>query len=237
MLRAAKRLKMPAFTLYGSRGSSNSDRVRLTLAEGGFTDYEYEILNLAKGEQKAPAHINRHPWGKVPAITFNDGFTLYESRPISKYLASKYSFPLFPSPSDLAATALFDQAQSVEILYFADPAGKISFEKVAKKMMGLPGNEVVVEAAVKSLESFFSVADGILGKQEYMAGDNFTLVDIYYIPLIERLSGCGHGELITSKKNVNAWWERITGRPAIKEVLEGDREKMRAAQAAMKRSK
>lgn len=43
---------MPAFTLYGSRGSTNTDRVRLTLAEGGFTDYEYVLLNLQAGEQK-----------------------------------------------------------------------------------------------------------------------------------------------------------------------------------------
>ena len=43
---------MPAFTLYGSRGSSNTDRVRLTLAEGGFTDYELVTLDLTKGEQK-----------------------------------------------------------------------------------------------------------------------------------------------------------------------------------------
>lgn len=43
---------MPAFTLYGARGSTNTDRVRLTLAEGGFTDYKLELLNLQKGEQK-----------------------------------------------------------------------------------------------------------------------------------------------------------------------------------------
>lgn len=43
---------MPAFTLYGSRGSTNTDRVRLTLAEGGFTDYELVLLNLQKAEQK-----------------------------------------------------------------------------------------------------------------------------------------------------------------------------------------
>ena len=43
---------MPAFTLYGSRGSTNTDRVRLTLAEGGFTDYELVLVNLQKGEQK-----------------------------------------------------------------------------------------------------------------------------------------------------------------------------------------
>ena len=43
---------MPAFILYGSRGSTNTDRVRLTLAEGGFTDYDLVLLNLQKGEQK-----------------------------------------------------------------------------------------------------------------------------------------------------------------------------------------
>ena len=43
---------MPQFTLYGARGSSNSDRIRLTLAEAGFTDYDYVLLNLLKGEQK-----------------------------------------------------------------------------------------------------------------------------------------------------------------------------------------
>jgi hypothetical protein len=44
--------KMPAFTLYGSRGSTNTDRVRLTLAEGGFTNYDLVFINLQKGEQK-----------------------------------------------------------------------------------------------------------------------------------------------------------------------------------------
>ena len=48
------RSTMPAFTLYGARGSTNADRVRLTLAEGGFTDYEFVSINLAKGEQKVP---------------------------------------------------------------------------------------------------------------------------------------------------------------------------------------
>jgi hypothetical protein len=59
--------KMPAFTLYSSRGSTNTDRVRLTLAEGGFTDFELVMLDLAKGEQKvskmclqALARLERH---------------------------------------------------------------------------------------------------------------------------------------------------------------------------------
>jgi glutathione S-transferase len=40
------------FTLYGNEGSSASQRVTLTLAEGGFTDYEYVGLAFPKGEHK-----------------------------------------------------------------------------------------------------------------------------------------------------------------------------------------
>lgn len=52
------RSKMPAFTLYGGRGSSNTDRVRLTLAEGGFTDYDMVLVDLRKGEQKVRGQFN-----------------------------------------------------------------------------------------------------------------------------------------------------------------------------------
>ncbi|KAF1936659.1 glutathione S-transferase, partial [Clathrospora elynae] len=219
---------MPAFTLYGGRGSSNTDRVRLTLAEAGFTDYELVLINMAKGEQKSEENMKRHPWGKIPAITFPDGFTLYESRAICKYLARKYSMPLLPSESDLEATALFDQAQSVEMNYFADPAGKIGFEKFAKKFMSLPPNEAVVAESLKATEAYFDVAERLLQHTDYMAGKDFTLTDIYYIPLIQRLFACGYGDIITSRKAVGAWWDRCVNRPAIKKLLAADKEAMAA---------
>ncbi|KAM0342401.1 hypothetical protein ACHAPU_009588 [Fusarium lateritium] len=215
---------MPAFTLYSARGSSNTDRVRLTLAEGGFTDYEVVFLTLAKGEQKSPEHLARHPWGKVPAITFPDGFTLYESRAICKHLAKKYSFPLLPSESDIQASALLEQAQDVEVQYFAEPAGRINFEKFAKKFMGRPPNEAVVTEALKSVEAFFDIAERLLEEKSYMAGSEFTLVDIYYIPLIQRLFMCGYGESITSRKAVSGWWDRVINRPAIQKMIAADKE-------------
>lgn len=43
---------MASFTLYGGRGSTCTNLIRLTLAEGGFTDYETVYLTLPKGEQK-----------------------------------------------------------------------------------------------------------------------------------------------------------------------------------------
>ncbi|MCJ1306129.1 hypothetical protein MMC08_008947 [Hypocenomyce scalaris] len=189
---------MPDFTLYGSRGSTNTDRVRLTLAEGGFTDYELVLLNLQKGEQK--------------------------SRAICKYLATKYSFPLLPPNSDVEAAALFDQAQCVETLYFAEPAGRIAFEKFAKRFMGLPPDDAVVSDALRSVEMFFDVAERLLHHKDYMAGNDFTLVDIYYIPLIQRLFACGYGDIIVSREAVSAWWDRCVNRPAIQRMLAADKE-------------
>lgn len=173
--------------------------------------------------------MKRHPWGKIPVLTFANGFTLYESRAICKYLATKYSFRLLPPDSDVEATALFDQAQCAEMSYFADPAGRIAFEKFAKKFMGLPPDEAVVSDALRSVEMFFDVTERILHDREYMAGNGFTLVDIYYIPLIQRLFACGYGDIIVSREAVNAWWERCVNRPAIQRALAADKEATVAA--------
>ncbi|KAI5235454.1 glutathione S-transferase [Aureobasidium subglaciale] len=219
---------MPAFTLYGSHGSTNTDRVRLSLAEGGFTDYEVVYVNLQRGEQKSAEHMKRHPWGKVPVVTFPDGFTLYESRAICKYLARKYSFPLLPSGSDIEALALFEQAQAVELSYFAEAAGRIAFEKFVKKRMGLPADEAVVSEALRSVEAFFDVAQRVLLQKGFMAGNEFTLVDIFYIPLIRRLIDCGYGDVVLRHETSKAWWTRCIERPAIKELLAADEKAMAA---------
>lgn len=164
-------------------------------------------------------------------ITSADGFTLHESRAICKYLATKYSFPLLPSASDIEATALFDEAQCVEMAYFAEPAGKITFEKFVKLKIGLPPDEAAVSTALRSIEVFFDIAEGLLQRRDYMAGNEFTLVDIYYIPLIQRLFAIGYGEVIAGREAVNAWWNRCISRPAIQKLLAADKE---AASAASK---
>jgi glutathione S-transferase len=160
----------------------------------------------------------------VPVITSAEGFTLYETRAICKYLATKYSFPLLPPDSDVEAAARFDQAQCEEMVYFAEPAGRIAFEKFVKKFMGLPPDDAVVSDALRSVEMFFDVAERLLHDKDYMTGNDFTLVDIYYIPLIRRLFACGYGDIIVSREAVRAWWDRCVNRPAIKRMLAADEE-------------
>ena len=97
--------------------------------------------------------------------------------------------------------------------------------------MGLPANDAVVSDALRSVESFFDIAERLLQHRDYMVGDDFTLVDIYYIPLIQRLFACGYGDTILSRQAVNAWWDRCVNRPAIQNMLAADKEAMAAAAA------
>jgi len=115
------------------------------------------------------------------------------------------------------------------LLYFAEPAGRIAFEKFAKRYMGLPPDDAVVSDALRSVEMFFDVAERLLHHRDYMAGNDFTLVDIYYIPLIQRLFACGYGDIIVSREAVSAWWDRCVNRPAIQRMLAADKEAAVAA--------
>ena len=99
--------------------------------------------------------------------------------------------------------------------------------------MGLPPDEAVVSDALRSLEAFFDVAEErLLRDRDYMAGNEFSLVDIYYIPLMQRLFACGYGDVVVRRKAVRAWWERCVNRPAIQGMLAADREAAAVAAAA-----
>lgn len=68
--------------LYGSAMSTS--RVLVTLLEKDLA-YEFILVDIAKGAQKAEEYKRLQPFGKVPVLD-DDGFIIYESRAICKYL-------------------------------------------------------------------------------------------------------------------------------------------------------
>ena len=64
-----------------------------------------------------------------------------------------------------------------------------------------------------------NVYEKILGKQKYIGGDEFSLVDIFCLPYTQKLFQIGDGQLIESRPNVKAWLERVSTRESWKNVL------------------
>ncbi len=194
--------------LYGHPMSTCTRKVLTTLAEKGH-EAQFVVVDLMKGEQKHPEHLARHPFGVVPVLEEDDGSRLYESRAIIRYLDRKLPGPSL-TPTDPLAYGRMEQFISVESSYFSPPAMKI----VMKALMKRDTPDSIIEQSRKDLEKPLEVIDAVLSKQQFLAGDSFSLAEVTWLPYLEYLHVAGEGALLGRYKNVSAWWERISTRPS-----------------------
>jgi hypothetical protein len=111
----------------------------------------------------------------------DDGFVLFESRAMARYIAAKANSPLLPT-GDAYKVALFDQAESIEISNFDVFATGITFQRVFAPRFGQQTNEALVAQHAKALEGKLAGYEAILSKQKYLAGDKITLADLSHLP-------------------------------------------------------
>lgn len=77
--------------LYDFAFSPNCRKVRAVAYELGI-ELELAPVNLIQGEQRSPAFLQKNPNGRVPVLD-DDGFVLWESIAIVRYLAAKQPEP------------------------------------------------------------------------------------------------------------------------------------------------
>lgn len=86
-------------------------------------------------------------------------------------------------------------------------------------MRGLTPIPEVVDFMTTALTGKLDIYEKILAKQKYMGGDEFSLVDIFYMPYTAKLFQTGDGHLITDRPSVNAWWELVSNRETWKTLM------------------
>lgn len=197
--------------VYGHPMSTCTRKVLTILAERN-ADFEFVLVDLMTGAHKQAEHLARQPFGQIPV--FEDGdFRMYESRPIIRYLDEVLPGKKL-TPSDAKGRAIMEQWMSVETSNFTPHAMKIIYEDLFKKLQGAQPDAATIQAGETAVSKTLDILEKRLGEVEYIAGADFTLADICYMPYIEYLFASGHGELITSRPNVAAWWNRISARPS-----------------------
>lgn len=129
----SSRLATMVLKLYGNPMSTCTKRVAVVLIEKK-VPFEVVAIDFSKNEHKSAAFTAKQPFGQVPYID-DDGFILFESRAIARYVAYKYASqgtPLVPAVEDLQAYARFEQAASIESSNFDPFASGVAMEKVFK---------------------------------------------------------------------------------------------------------
>lgn len=139
-----------------------------------------------------------NPQHTIPTLN-DDGFSLWESRAIIRYLADKYGKTNSLYGSDAKTRAIVNQRLDFDLgtlyLRFAEYAYPQIFAKAA------PNAE-----HKKKLEDALGFLNTFLEGQTYVAGDNVTLADISLVATVSTIDIFGFD--LSKYSNVEAWFAK-----------------------------
>jgi len=167
--------------IYGANLSSPANKVRMIANILGL-EYNYIQVNIREGEHRTKEYLALHPAGKIPVID-DDGFILFESDAIMKYLAISEMSSLYPD--DMKQRAVIDQWIDFVSIHVGGAMGRVLFNRVFASFAKVPADERSLSDGIKFLGRFLPVIDQQLSKARYLAGDQFSLADIALLATID----------------------------------------------------
>jgi glutathione S-transferase len=204
---------MNEFIVHTIPGSPFARAVLATLEE---KRARYRIAPVNPGQHKAPEHLARHPFGRIPAIEHGD-FSLYETQAILRYIDRVIPTPAL-SPQEVRALARMDQLMNINDWYlFQGVANVIAFQRVVgPRLLGLTPDEGAISAAMPRAYVLFEVLAKLLGGQRFFAGEALSLADLMLAPQIDFLSLTPEWQTLTAGRTVLCdWLARMNARPSM----------------------
>jgi glutathione S-transferase len=199
-----------SITLYDTQDSPHARKVRLLAAELGIP-LEKVARDPRKGETRSPDYLAKNPNGRVPTLE-EDGFILWESPAILKYLAAKRPERALAG-GDAKSQGLIDQWL---FWWGCGPEAAIdalAWELLIKpKVLKQPGNDPGIMAdAHARLARFLPVLDKQLEGRDYIVGP-LSIADFAIGPRLDRAPALLNFD-ITPYRNIAAWLKRLRAKP------------------------
>jgi glutathione S-transferase len=196
--------------VWGRANSVNVQKVLWCLGELELPFERYDAGGLYGGN-KEPGFLARNPTGLVPLLS-TDGFDLWESNTIVRYLAARYGVGSL-WPEDPARRALSDKWMDYQ-LGTVFPAFR---DAVLGLIRSAPDNRnpEKIAASVRATAETLTVLDAQLEERAYVAGDSLTVGDVALGPTIYRWLTLEIDR--PPLPNLQAWHRRLEKRAAYRE--------------------
>jgi glutathione S-transferase len=204
---------MSDFTIYAIPGSPFARSAFVALEEKGV---RYRLAAVAPGNHRAPEHLARHPFGRVPVLEHGD-FKLYETQAILRYIDRVHRAPAL-TPAHPQAAARMDQLMNINDWYLFQGVGSvIGFQRiVGPRLLGITPDENAIAAAMPKAQTVFDELALQLGDKPFFVGDTISLADVHLAPQLDFLRATPEWEPLTAKHaNLDKWLERMNSRPSM----------------------
>jgi glutathione S-transferase len=168
---------------------------------------------LAFGIVNTPEFRARNPNGLVPVIE-DDGFVLWESNAIVRYLAAKHAAGSL-SPNDLRQRADADRWMDWQTTTLQPAMGPAFIHLV--RLPPEKRDASAVEPSRRKTEDCVAIMEAALAGRRFIAGDHLTIGDIALGPAIHRWLHLPLERI--ASPNVERWYGEIMRRLAARQVL------------------
>jgi glutathione S-transferase len=199
--------------VWGRNTSSNVQKVMWAIGEIGLPHQRIDVGG-AFGKNREPAYLAMNPNGLVPTLEEEDGFLLWESNTIVRYLAAKHKAGGL-EPADLRTRALASKWMDWQ-LAVASPAIFACFWGLIRTPADKRDHTAIEESKKKTTVAM-TMLDQQLAKTRYLAGDDFSYGDIPVGIIAYR-----YRQLVPERPplaNFERWYGAISSRPAFKDHI------------------
>lgn len=208
---------MTAPVLYGLSRSVYTRIARLAFHEKRI-EYSFEEVEIFGSEGVPRAHFERHPFGRIPTL-HHDGFTLYETGAITRYIDEEFSgVPL--QPTSTRARARMNQVISVLDAYAYYPMiWSVFVQRISIPKSGTETDEAIISEALPRIDTCLTALDNLLGPQRCFAGDAISLADLHAAPMLLYFSLTAEGRrMLTKYADLSRWLSEVSQRRSIDET-------------------
>ena len=197
--------------IWGRLNSINVQKAMFCVEELGLPHERFDA-GMEFGVTKTPEYMAMNPNSRVPTID-DDGFVLWESNVIVRYLAAKHS-PGVLWPVDPRARADIDRWMDWQQTTHNPPLTTLFWGLVRAKGTRPPEE---IESARQIMADLMAMLEARLADREYIGGAAFTMADCVMGPAMHRWRNVpferGHWP------NVERYYQTIMQRPAAKKLL------------------
>ncbi len=203
--------------VYGPDYSTYVRTVRLALEEKP-VEYHLMPVHILAGEARQPGHLQRHPFGKVPAFE-HDGFALYETSAIVRYIDQVFAGRCL-QPTDARDAARMNQViRIVDSYAYGAIIGKLVWQRLIVPMQGGQGDDAVVRDARPTVGRCLSEFERIKDGDQFLAGPEISLADLYLAPIFAYLTMTPDAdEVLQPNAGLRSWWEGMSGRASMQKT-------------------
>jgi len=199
--------------IWGRNTSSNVQKVMWTIGEIGLP-YERIDIGGQFGKNREAEYLAINPNGLVPTLEEEDGYLLWESNTIVRYLAAKHGSSLL-EPADLRTRANASKWMDWQ-LSVASPAIFGCFWGLVRTPPE-KRNHAEIEESKKKTTAAMTMLDRQLAKTAYLAGDAFSYGDIPVGIIAYR-----YRQLVPDRPplpHFERWYTAISARQAFKDHI------------------